>query len=52
MNVCERERVVQADIESLERLAGATRKASWKRGVKVSSEREVQALWTRRGRLK
>lgn len=29
-----------------------TWKASWKRGVLASSERETQALWTREGRLK
>lgn len=42
----------RAELISLTKSAGATWKASWKRGVLTSSERETQALWTREGRLK
>lgn len=42
----------RAGLTSLQKSAGATWKASWKRGVLASSERETQALWTREGRLK
>lgn len=33
-------------------VSGGCPKASWKRGVLASSEREAQALQTRKGRLK